>query len=766
MMPSPFLRALAALVVMLTFAVNPASSPTQAQSNLPELIRQANAPNMSDTKFPRVLGVNNTAYITTGSGTTRDRRASLVTMTAPFQTSGFSGNVDLGDADGASDFSVTASAVAPDGTIYIAWMQSSSNNFKIRRKGPSDGDFGPERTIVAGGGFRVRPDIAVTSDGKVFAIWDEDSRYRFRVSTDGGNSWSGTQVVSEDTSAGRPMLARDNVGGIWIAYGTSGNRNAGLIKAAYWRNGIVLVSNLTPDRSGADYFADPGIAVGPDNIPYVAWRNVEKGIWYAQRDPNTGTWNRSRLVSNANSYGTVAISADRDGNLHMAWAGDQSGSFEVWFAYKPLGQNWQGPVRGSSDGNLDANFYVSTTVSDFSYGHIVGERFTSGGLVPRYSAVRGQASGCIGTLVLKDASTGSTTITNENPIPGTITPSNCTPIQMQVSLNSPVVANTAKQTYSASPSFAIPAGTDQCVQTAYAHLYKEANASFSSGLVFSQSIIYDAPGDVDALVETLNPNASLIPVYSPFTGDVGTAVGASGGDPAWTRDLQFLMRIQDNADCSGLASFLVNAAGQTAINKGTYTSVLAIPTTAPTLPGLKTFDVTIADTIGNLKNFPGAINYDPLSTALSGSPNEAGRPVVISGTLTNDNTSATARKSIFRTLSFSGVNVTDNLYRPNNVGSQFWGVWVANGPRNVANPDPSTLQWIPVRVSQPGAAFTVSWNLFNNGPGPRLDQDGNYVVFVRFLDGAGNPSTRTYSTTMTLDPGYSLPSIYMPTLAK
>jgi hypothetical protein len=112
------------------------------------------------------------------------------------------------------------------------------------------------------------------------------------------------------------------------------------------------------------------------------------------------------------------------------------------------------------------------------------------------------------------------------------------------------------------------------------------------------------------------------------------------------------------------------------------------------------------------------------------------------------------------------VNVTDNLYRSNSPGTQFWGVWVANGPRNDLNPDPNDLLWVPVEVADPATSFSFSWNLFNNGPGPATDQQGQYVVFVKFLDGAGNPSTATFSTTVTLDAGYSLPTQRLPLVLK
>jgi hypothetical protein len=763
-----------ALVVAIPLTPHQVTTPAQAQSTGPTLIRQVNVPGIRDTKYPDVLGVGNTAYIVMSSGSTDNRSSVLSTITQPFATSEFVGPTTLGDATGQSDYSPSVAAVGADGAIYVAWMRSSSKELKMRRKGPNDADFGPERTVVGGGSFRVRPDIAVTSDGKIMVVWDENSRYRFRISTDGGANWTGTQLVSDDSTASRPYIAADSAGGIWIAYGTSGDTGAGHIKAGYWRGDTFSMKDLTPDKTDADYFADPSITVQPDNTPNVAWRNIPGGIYYAVRDAATGNWNRAKLVGGkATSYGTVAIASDREGNLHMAWGGDTSGAFDVWYAFKPKDQAWQGPLRASNDSDLDANFNISTTVSDFSYGHIVGERFTSGGLTTRYSAVQAQSIGCVGTLALTASTTvGTSKVTTTSPLTGVVTPSNCTPTQMQVTLNTPPTESTPKVAYNANVSIAVPAnliGT-QCTQTVYTHLYKDANSTFSPSLITSDKILLDPPGDVDAAVQAINPYISgLSTTFTPFAGDAGTATGASGGDPAWTRSLTFYLSIQPDGDCTGLKSYTVGGGTSTTLTNQTFNGTLPFPIPVSTAPGLKTFDVNITDTIGNLKAFTRSLTYDPLQDPTQTIPNELGRPIVVAATLANDNATSGATKTIIRTLSFSGVNVTDNLYpAQNGPGTQFWGLWVANGALNDLNPDPTKLLWVPVKVTSPNATFSVQWNLFNNYTGnlPLTGRAGKYVVFTKFLDGAGNPSTKTFSTTMTLDPGYSVPTLSLPIVAK
>jgi hypothetical protein len=127
-------------------------------------------------------------------------------------------------------------------------------------------------------------------------------------------------------------------------------------------------------------------------------------------------------------------------------------------------------------------------------------------------------------------------------------------------------------------------------------------------------------------------------------------------------------------------------------------------------------------------------------------------------------------KSIIRTLSFSGIDVTDNLYGKREDlpdGKQFWGVWIANATSDVGADSPA-LNWYPVRVGTPDSSFSVKWDLFS-GLGFTSDlrnKSGDYFVYVRFLDGAGNPSQGSLKVQVTLEAGYDIPTVRLPALAR
>ncbi|HEU5088050.1 MAG TPA: hypothetical protein VFT99_11410, partial [Roseiflexaceae bacterium] len=347
-------------------------------------------------KFPDVQGDGDTVYIGGSTGRSDDRTSRYVTSKFPFETP--SDPQGEGNANGQSDYSPTVLARGPDGWIYKVWMRSERGNrgiFIYRKPPNSDAWQGPFNVIAPGNTFRVRVDVAVTATGnggagRIFVVWDENSRYRFKFSDNRGESWSGTLLVSEDTTSSRPMLAADPGGGMWIAYSTAGEGDAsGRVKAGVFEGDHFNVGDILA-KGRNNYFSDPTISVRPnDGVVITAWRDVNGGIYYGELQANS-QWATSRLVSGATAYGTVAVVSDPQGNAHLMWAGDTSGQFDFWYAYKPYNQPWQGPVLATEDGDLDANVSVSTTVNGaYSYGHAVGERFTSNGLRTRYVLGRG-----------------------------------------------------------------------------------------------------------------------------------------------------------------------------------------------------------------------------------------------------------------------------------------------------------------------------------------------------------------------------------------
>jgi hypothetical protein len=175
----------------------------------------------------------------------------------------------------------------------------------------------------------------------------------------------------------------------------------------------------------------------------------------------------------------------------------------------------------------------------------------------------------------------------------------------------------------------------------------------------------------------------------------------------------------------------------------------------------------VKDTLGNAQTYANTLIYDPASDPNGVAANTAGLPVLRSGgSVTADNAN-----SIIRTLSFEGIRVNDNLYGQQDgltqlaSGKQFWGVLIANTTSPTATVDDPNLHWYPVRVAEPDTNFTIRWNIFTGfgfGYADLRDHPGDYHIFVRFLDGAGNASAESIKATATITSGYDIPTLRLP----
>ncbi|MGQ9549219.1 MAG: hypothetical protein ACUVWS_11375, partial [Roseiflexus sp.] len=583
-----------------------------------------------------------------------------------------------------------------------------------------------------------------------------------------------------------------------VAYAIS----AGDIYVGIW-NGSGFTERLIADTNL--YLADPTIAFGPDNRIWVAWRAVEGGIFFS-RENDAGNFPTSRILS-AESYGTVSISVDPQGLGHIFWVGNRGDGWKAYYARQGTDGSWG--LKIADPGAFITNGTGTVTVSDFAYGHGVTEYFGGSGLTTRYYLFRSQGDNCVAeTITIGNALPATNPpVVKDASVVGTLAPSSgCTPAEQRVVLNAQD-ANAPAASWTGTYNVPIT-NLEQCVQTLNVQLRANNRSQFDPQWR-SVSFIADpqaAETPVDAAVQVMNPRmfALIPPVFSPVTpaGDM-MSEGASHGDPGYTRVNQMHMQIADIGDCSGITAYTMLFENDTLFQSGTVTGTFAsnlplppqVPNTALAVGETK-FKIQVFDRSGNSFTFLRRMVYDPPGTS------GEGRPVMdLSQTgLTTDTNTLT----ILRSLIINTIVVTDNLYRrgesvptrgytnsqtpPNGSDptKQFWGLWIAveylgKGDDAETQYPPLTsfdnLRWQTVEVPNAVAGARVRFNLFDgvldrtassptNGFGPDLTKDGTYRVYVKALDGAGNASTATYSTTLRLDSGYEVPTIRLPVIRR
>lgn len=737
--------------VLTLLSALPVASVAQAQPAAPRLVTEFTIDGATKLKFPSVAVRDGIVHVAATSNEATalywNKQEGATSFGAPFA---------VGSASGQGDYSSASLFAGSDGNLYYAWGSIDERRLKLRVR-TAAGAWGPERTVFQGSGFPVFTRTAF-SQGRIFVVWEDNrpggGRALFaRTSTDGGATFSGSIQLSGSKVFSIPSsIGVGPNGEVAVAYTLEDLE----VHVAIW-NG----SGFTDERVTQFGFANPSASYTSDGKLLVGYRGIDRsgglsGAWVAERQAPS-SWSPQQI---ATGYveGAVNVVVDKDNTRHFAWQSLVSGSPRIFYAYQPAGQA-RSAAASSAGGTL---FNPTLAVGNTSTGlaHVVSERFEGDNSRLRYFLFEGKAA---------------------SPPPGVQpkienAPANTVPIigkKDTVSVSFENIENNPTQirwrwggapSDSASDSggwqnftnpISVAVRQDLPVNCSEVELFVQARNTDVVGATRSAKVRID--GDISAAVAGGNPysKGKAADFSGALLDDFVSSGGASDGDPAYTRVPVFYLELQNQADCSGLKDV---ATGQSAtsiappydLENGKFANIVPLPQ-LPESDGAASVVVRVSDMAGNIKDYTQQFTYDTTPPTLS----STGGGVLSVGT-------GSVSSTLLVNLDFEGVQVSDNLYP----APGFWGVWVANSRTAVADPlNSPNLLWVPVQTPGAAANFTVqNWSL---AAGLTKDQvtAGDYFVYVRFLDGAGNPSSAFVSTQTTL-PAATEPAIYLPSLSR
>lgn len=720
--------------IFLLVGLFPAAS--SAQPAITGVVQQV-LPKASLVKYPEVA----VAGRTVGVSGSADKRTAKTWVKTVDQTT-FSDPAELGAANGNQDYTNAAISGRSDGTLSYAWIENDNNSpIKVRQR-YGNGTFSGEVTALGGGKFRVYVDVASNNAGTTVIAWSESKRFRYAYSTNGNiNQWNGFNAVLDEDSQNRPILAVGPNNTIGIVVGTGG----GDIRYGLWNGSGFTIEKVTNDGAGP-FDADPTLTYLPNGTPVVAWRKVEGGYWYSERQSN-GTWPSSKL-SDDTVVTQAAIASDEAGNLTFAWLREgEPARLRVAYATAKPNQVFAGPIDVAV-GDFRPNPLLATTVTDKTQINLVNERFGGSGLVAEYWLLTAQGAGSMGAQPVVTSSYTSKSVPIVRGTGGVnVSFSNVSGSPSQIRYRwgaAPDDTTTDSNgwvTYSSPMSVTVPSNinTSDCkAETLYTQV---RNGSTFESSAKSVSMIVDSK--VTGSVRAVNPYiGDKLPVFTnpqdvgALPQDLISNGGASDGDPGYTRDPLFYLEAVGNTDCSGLQRIRYGPSLD-GLNTGfgvvdnVFANVLALPNPANLTEGPRTLSVRLSDNIGN--------TYDVTQTIIV----DTTKPVLAEGasfTITSD-----PNATILEKLSFSNVQVTDAY------PGGYWGVWVANSLTQVN--DTSTLNWTPVELETKGTSPVLEdWSVLTglNRSVSSFTGSQTFYIYVRFLDGAGNPTDQVVSSQVTL----------------
>jgi hypothetical protein len=728
---------LSSLLILLIAAlpIRPLAAQVQPEQ-IPRLLIQPSSggilPFSDSAKYPSIDAHAGSVYV----GSNADRRYAAFWAKPDASTSLpiFGDRNIIGEASADPDWTTVSLTTADDGTIYMVWTEQDGENTRVLlRRRPPGAAWEPVRQVIGYENFHVNAEVGVSSDNVVFVLWRvPDQPVQARVSYNGGISWvSGTFEVGPQVALGAPQIATGPAGQVLVAYASADGR----IFASQW-SGSGFVSRQVSDGNvdpAPDFFgnSDPSVTIAPNGRAYVAWRTANAVLYAERRDD--GSWPDSVLAvaEDGEVAGRVAITADEQNNLHVFWLARLATTFDLFYAYKMPAANWQGPFRTVSNGGLFFNADAAANISDRAFAHAVVERFA--GADPPVVGYFLFDTPVVNLLKAHPLIENNAAATNRSTVDVRFSEVQGAPDSVRWRWQEPPTATVDDsggwQPFRETLSIAVPAGliTPNCpVLTLYTQVRRSNQVQEGVGV---DAIVLDTT--VQALVSLRNPQI---------------------GDPGYTGNQQALLEVNAPAECSDpLAVSVLGETDTTGADKR-LSQIITLPSAAPIAQNVV---IGLRDHVGNALTVNRSIINDPIAPTF-----------VTSGTLdVRPDPSAT----VLIDLLVNGTVVSDTTYPEPHA----WGLEVAISTTLTTSLD---LDWQPVPLPDrtedmsPGNSlnFSLPWSLA--GSLPDIEEricvsDCAYYVYVRFLDGAGNPTPAALVRGFELEE-ISFPRYYLPLVVR
>ncbi len=197
-----------------------------------------------------------------------------------------------------------------------------------------------------------------------------------------------TNVSNNDGPSGSPVVAVDGQGTVFVAwYDNSQGENWEILYASR-----PITGAWTPPgdlSNNASYSMVPAIATGHDDTVHVAWQDYggprigyQGTLLYRGKRPMED-FAPFQAISATSGYGGYpevrdpSLAVDGHDTLHLVWAGDAVGGYDIFYAYKAPGGDWAFPRDVNR--SFGISLYPRLVVDPFDTLHVIWQEqpFTS-----------------------------------------------------------------------------------------------------------------------------------------------------------------------------------------------------------------------------------------------------------------------------------------------------------------------------------------------------------------------------------------------------
>jgi len=249
----------------------------------------------------------------------------------------------------------------------------------------AEAQWTPVKRLTWNSGSSEYPAIAVDYSGHILVVWEDDTpvfpEIYFRTSTNGGWAWLTSQRITWFSYTSQfPDIAVDSSGNLHVVWATDAPGNFEVYYKRSTNGGSTWLTSrrMTWNDGTSEY---PAVAVDSSGYVHVVWNDDTPGnkdIYYKKSTDGGSTWLASqRMTWNDGASEIPSIAVDSLGNIHVLWADETPGNFEVFYTKSTDGGSTWRP-RQRLTWNSGSSHVPTIAFGPLSHVHVSWGDFTPG----------------------------------------------------------------------------------------------------------------------------------------------------------------------------------------------------------------------------------------------------------------------------------------------------------------------------------------------------------------------------------------------------
>ena len=225
---------------------------------------------------------------------------------------------------------------AADGRLWMVYISNVTANPSVWYRTSDDvgATWNEGRQLTTGMTEGASsPAIVQAADGRILVAWRANDYLRCKTSSDGGQTWTGEQVLAADLASRVLALARVADGALWVVWQSGSVPGSTLAYRKSTDNGLTWSDTLPLPMSGG-LVSQCSLAEDASGRLWLAWSDllVDSSVWYATSSDRGDTWSPAvRYTSFMGMDSTPALVPLADGRVGVAWESNRSGATAIWF---------------------------------------------------------------------------------------------------------------------------------------------------------------------------------------------------------------------------------------------------------------------------------------------------------------------------------------------------------------------------------------------------------------------------------------------------